>query len=152
MNIKPEDEWDWLAIAQHHGLPTRLLDWTRNPLVAAWFAVENEHDADSLIYCYQDSKYVRTEQWPDPFDRKEVGKFVPRHLTKRITAQAGLFTIHPDPSAGFSPKALRLIVVKNSFRQKLKKILYRYGIHRATLFPDLDGLTKHLEWLRSESH
>jgi hypothetical protein len=144
--------WEWMAIAQHHGMPTRLLDWTRNPLVAAFFAVTEKHEGESVVYAYENNRHVNPEKKPDPFSVEKVSRFVPNHITPRITAQVELFTIHPSPREPFESKEVSRAVIKDEFRRGLKKTLQKYGIHRASLFPGLDGLCDHIKCLQTEIH
>jgi hypothetical protein len=151
LDFMPANDWDWLALGQQHGLPTRLLDWTANPLVACYFAVEEQSNDDSVIYAYDNKSYIEVDKCPNPFRYNKVGKFIPRHITRRITTQGGLFTIHPDPYNPFESNDMEKIIVSNGIRSTLKKTLNKYGVDRFSLFPGLDGLAAHIEWLQSKS-
>ena len=158
----PGNSWDWLALAQHHGMATRLLDWTENPLIALWFSMspklEDMTTDHSVVWAFNVPKenVVNSTEDKDPFKGQTVKVFKPNHITKRISSQFGWFTIHKSESGrkfvpfelhdDYSKKLFKIRIDSKCFKE-CRSRLHNFGINSASMYPDIDGLAKHVEWL-----
>lgn len=161
-----DDAWDRIALAQHFGLPTRLLDWTYSAMSALWFAVSQEpKDAESgepgigVVWIMKPKRtdFIKFPTEQSPFEVTRTRIFTPRVVSERISAQAGLFTVHAAVQAHdgpfipladhkhFSAKLIKLRIPHEHFNS-LRIQLHQCGVNSATVFPDMVGLCRHLRW------
>ena len=165
------NDWETLFDMQHYGLPTRLLDWSENLGIAAFFAV-NYHELDNVdthvaIYILNPRElnlYSGIERIPfipddKDFDYKtiywEKRPFAPTYpiaiepifQNDRILAQKGMFTIHGDnlsEIAELCPKAVKKIILNKTAIPEIVEFLEIANINEQTVFPDMVGIVNYI--------
>jgi hypothetical protein len=157
-------------LAQHHGIPTRLLDWTTNALAALYFAVSGSPAVDGAIFVFNakelgypvDLRDSRVKQTVDAvfgdakiqFD-SQILPILPDLFAGRMLQQNSCFTLHTPPlklngGADFklTPKQIHKVqkyIIPKKRKANLLLTLRRLGASQATLFPDLDHVAKEIK-------
>ncbi|MBR0757803.1 FRG domain-containing protein [Bradyrhizobium jicamae] len=171
-----KDSLEWLAFMQHHGAPTRLLDFTWSPYVAAFFALERA-TADAAVWaiCPPLLNSGRTAR-PSQISRPgEIGPWIkgnyenyflpgehrvvvigePHRMNERLVAQSGTFLmpgrldepVETTISEQYGKDALIKFVLRTKkIRAEAMERLYAMNITNATLFPGIDGLARSLAY------
>ncbi|WP_415879025.1 FRG domain-containing protein [Methylomonas sp. TEB] len=160
----PKSEFEWLFLAQHYGLPTRLLDWSSNPLVALFFATERNDNKDGCIYYL---KHAVTDQY-DLFDYKTVtytkeqaatpvgifsiqphqGNFIfvrPRYTDERYINQKSVFSCPKDPFNPLNISDIKTITIKSFWKPEIRCRLRMLGISTSFIYPGLAGIAAEIK-------
>ncbi|MBA3314891.1 MAG: FRG domain-containing protein [Planctomycetaceae bacterium] len=152
-----EADWRRVVLAQHHELPTRLLDWTTKSLVALYFAVQARGrgvaETDSVVVAasrlrpqvfsvYALAEMNRTPPCYSPENGEDVGFFWAPDIHQRVTLQGSVLSIGRKPTQEIDVEGR--FKISKKYRRTIRDELYHLGIHEASLFPDLDGIARSL--------
>jgi hypothetical protein len=157
------DWWRCMALAQHHRLPTRLLDWTLSPLVALFFALYGTDRSTGFHWVYAIRRQEvhtfagfagRFKHMPWEYSHEEPLFLQPDITHPRISAQQSQFSVHPGvpvtkngaevySDKELKPSAIRIPAICSNDMLKSLAVL---GINRETLFPGPDATADHLIW------
>lgn len=141
------NDWEWYSMAQHHGLATRLLDWTKNPMVAAFFAVNENIEKDAAIFTFRIDQTIDVTDYESPFDVQEFSVYYPSGVSTRIIIQRGLFSISNNPNDSIETilkNKLNKIIIPAKLRAEVKKQLDFYDVNIFSIFQNLDRLSEYL--------
>jgi len=153
------DWWRCMAIAQHHGLPTRLLGWTIS-LVALFFALERPPSQGDISVVYAIPKpevftfrgFAKKTGGPPWIFKETLPLFLQPDVTQpRIYSQSSVFSVHPGVpvtahgSEVYEKEIFRIEIPKQA-SSRMARELYKLGIAKARLFPDPDAVSSTLLW------
>ncbi len=163
LEFNPTTSWDWLALAQHHGLPTRLLDWSYSALAALWFCVRRPPKrskkgglCNGVVWILQTrpEDFIEFPTEESPYSAAKTRILRSRLISRRIPAQSGVFTCHSRRKDGrfipleantlYKHKITKIRIPGRDF-EDLRAQLFSCGVSGVSLFPDLDGLAEFLQ-------
>jgi FRG domain len=146
MGNRPQTDVEWLVIAQHHGVHTQLLDWTRSPLIALYFACLGDAKTDGAVFAFNTTgvlQYPTSTMFVDPFAKDQAAIVIIPAMSAhpRSAVQQSVMTLHRgmdgDWFRGVGGLTIKEYQVLGSNKHQIVGALDVLGINEQSLMVDL---------------